>query len=153
MGRTTLTNRHPLNVNKKELEEHYNHMAAMENWREGTRGLSESIYWKDDHVFENIKEAVNYIDSNKYDQVAVKFKERTYPGDSFVKARRKSLDDLKKKVLDEMLELEENSLHKTRKHHNSREYSKLLKNMLKEIKEETEKLEGLGIKWLVRVSM
>lgn len=75
MGRTTLTNRHPLNVNKKELEEHYNHMAAMENWREGTRGLSESIYWKDDFVFENIHKAVIYMDDKNLDQVAVKFKD------------------------------------------------------------------------------
>lgn len=79
MSTETRRGSYPLDVDKKLIEEEYNHMASMEGWQEGSSGLPKAIDWKENTLFNSAYEAIEYIDditrNNSYEQLAIKYKD------------------------------------------------------------------------------
>ena len=65
----------PENVDRKKVAAKCNHLAAMDDWREGCTGLS-AIRWIDRifESYEKAEEAIKQLDRGWYDCLAVKFR-------------------------------------------------------------------------------
>ena len=71
-------NSYPLNVDREQVQKHWDEYAAREDWQEGCTGLYRPIRWIEDEISESYEEAeerISQIDHGDYDQLAVKFKE------------------------------------------------------------------------------
>ena len=79
---------YPKNVNKKAVQAELDNYVAHADWQEGCSGLFRPIRWLDSYVYpsrEEAEKAIDRMDNNHYDQLAVLFQESQSPRDEKIK--------------------------------------------------------------------
>lgn len=77
MSHNIKTRDYPENVNKRSVQDEWDHYAAMEDWQEGCSGVS-PIRWLENEICDSYEEAedrIEKLDRGWYDCLAVKYRE------------------------------------------------------------------------------